>query len=250
MALRFGFDSEAMTTTTNTTKKLLGAAAFSLVLAGGGVAGALLGSPVSSGAQEATQEDAAPDDEVGFRHHRGEQLEVAAEALGMSVEDLRAALAGGQTIAEIAADRDVDLDTVIDALVAQATEDIRERVTAMVNGEPPLHHGPRPFHVALATAAESIGITEGELRSSLRSGESIASVAEANGVAVDTVIADLVAEAEARIDEKVADGTLTEERAAELKAGLEERITTLVNHEGGVRGPGHHGRRGPGGPGH
>ena len=34
--------------------KLIGAAAFSLALAGGGVAGAMFGSPLSSGAQEQT----------------------------------------------------------------------------------------------------------------------------------------------------------------------------------------------------
>ena len=39
-----------------TNRKLLGAAAFSLALAGGGVAGALLGTPNLSGAQDGTDE--------------------------------------------------------------------------------------------------------------------------------------------------------------------------------------------------
>ena len=39
----------------------------------------------------------------------------------------------------------------------------------------------------------------------------------------------MVADATAHIDQKVADGDITEERAAEIKANLEERITTRVN---------------------
>jgi hypothetical protein len=60
-------------------------------------------------------------------------------------------------------------------------------------------------------------------------------------VDAQTVIDALVAEASARLDEKVADGDLTQAEADERKADLEERITNLVNAErpeGGFRGPG------------
>jgi polyhydroxyalkanoate synthesis regulator phasin len=51
---------------------------------------------------------------------RGASLEVAAEALGVTEADLRTALEDGKTIAEVAADKGVDKQKVIDALVADA----------------------------------------------------------------------------------------------------------------------------------
>lgn len=86
-------------------------------------------------------------------------------------------------------------------------------------------------------AAAAIGIDQAELREALDSGQSIADVAEANGVAVQEVI-DAMVEAETEhISEKVAEGRLTQEEADEKLAELETRITDRVNgavenHEG------------------
>jgi hypothetical protein len=96
-------------------------------------------------------------------------------------------------------------------------------------------------------AAEAIGVSEDDLRSALADGQSIADVAEANGVEVQAVIDALVADANADLDEAVADGDLTEEQATDIRENLVDRITAFVNGEHpfvGGRGP-----RGPGGPG-
>lgn len=45
-------------------------------------------------------------------------MEAAAEAIGISQNDLREALRSGKSIAEVAADSDVPVQTVIDAVVA------------------------------------------------------------------------------------------------------------------------------------
>jgi uncharacterized protein YidB (DUF937 family) len=242
------------------TKKLIGAAAFTVALAGGGVAGALLGVPGVSGAQDAGTSTTTADDEAhaggfGFAvHHErgGPHLDAAAEALGMTADELRAELEDGSTIADVAAEKGVDVNTVIDAIVAAVTEDVREHVTDLVNGELPEppdgpgfgfgHRGGFAFHAGLDTAAEAIGITEDELRAGLEDGQTIAEVAEANGVDVQTVIDALVAEATARIDEEVAEGDLDQETADEIKADLAEHLTDFVNHDGPrferhVRGP-------------
>lgn len=233
-----------------TNRKLLGAAAFSLALAGGGAAGALLGTPSLSSAQddgqettETTSEDAA---RRGPREHRGEGLATAAEALGISEDELRTALEGGQSIAQVAEAEGVDLQTVIDALVADATTRLEEaitnlpdRMTELVNREGlPDRGGPggpggphRGRGPGLEAAAEAIGITTDELRTGLQDGSSIADVAAANDVDVQTVIDALVTEATTHLDEAVADGRLTEEEATERKADLEERITAHVNGE-------------------
>jgi hypothetical protein len=87
----------------------------------------------------------------------------------------------------------------------------------------------------LGAGAEYLGLTEEELRERLRDGDTLAEVAEAEGKSVDGLVAALVAEATAKIDEAVENERLTEERATELKEGLEERTRDLV--EGELRGP-------------
>jgi uncharacterized protein YidB (DUF937 family) len=184
-----------------------------------------------------------------FGHHRFgtpyEGISAAADALGMSASDLRAALRDGKTIADVAEERGVDLQTVIDAMVADATErideraaeakeDLPERISDLVNGEVPDHPGPGPrggIRAGLDAAAEALGISVDDLRSALRDDQTIADVAEERGVDVQTVIDAMVAEATERIDQAVADGDLDADRAAEIKEDLPERLTDLVNGE-------------------
>ena len=66
----------------------------------------------------------------GMGRAGGIALDTAANALGMSADDLRTALRDGQTIAQIAQSKGVDVQTVIDALVAEAKTRLDERVTA------------------------------------------------------------------------------------------------------------------------
>jgi polyhydroxyalkanoate synthesis regulator phasin len=105
-------------------------------------------------------------------------------------------------------------------------------------------HGPgRPL--ALHTAADALGLTEGELREALQAdGTSLADVAEAQDVDVDTLVRALVDGQEERIAEAVEDGRLTQEEADERLADLEERVTDLVNSDDLPRGGPGWGRHG------
>jgi len=150
-------------------RKLVGAAAFALALAGGGVVGAALGTPSVSGAQDGTTE--TTDDTTGDADRRGpwerrhDRLATAAEALGISEEALLEALQDGQSIAQVAEAEGVEVQTVIDALVAAATERLEEleanlpdHMTELVNREglPERHHhrGHRPHAMADAAAED------------------------------------------------------------------------------------------------
>ena len=229
-------------------RKLLGAAAFSLALAGGGAAGAILGTPNLTLAQDAESggddtTDAAPDGVRG-PHGPGAHLEAAAEAIGISEDDLLAALQEGQSIAQVAEANGVDVQAVVDAMVAAATErleaaidELPDHMAEVVEREGLPDRGPGGpgrghFGAGLDAAAEAIGIESEELRSALRDGSTIAEVAEANGVEAQAVIDALVADAEGAIDEAVSDGRLTEDRAAEIKANLPDRIAAMVDGEG------------------
>lgn len=238
-------------------RKILGAAAFSLALAGGGVAGAMLGTPSLSLAQSSSSTSTTADsagaaahgDGFGRHERRGEGLAAAAAALGMTEAELKTGLAGGKSIADVATEQGVDVQTVIDALVAHATARLVEieaalpdRMTELVNRTGWGDH--RPRHVVkegLEKAAAVIGITTRELLTELEAGKTIADVAGAHDVDVQDVIDALVADATARIDQAVAHGKIDSARGDELKANLVERVTAMVNGEG--PGP----RGGPGG---
>jgi polyhydroxyalkanoate synthesis regulator phasin len=102
-------------------------------------------------------------------------------------------------------------------------------------------HGPGR-RLALDTATETLGMTEDELRTALREdGASLASVAEAQGVAVDDLVAALAQAAREHVAEEVAEGDLTQEEADQRLADLEERITERVTSTDlpGPRGGGH-----------
>ncbi|MGZ8735268.1 MAG: hypothetical protein ACXW1M_08780, partial [Acidimicrobiia bacterium] len=59
---------------------------------------------------------------------RGPGLDAAATALGIDADALRVELRSGKTIAEVAADRGVDVQTVIDAIVAEMQSHLAEAV--------------------------------------------------------------------------------------------------------------------------
>ncbi|KQV26531.1 hypothetical protein [Yonghaparkia sp. Root332] len=103
--------------------------------------------------------------------------------------------------------------------------------------------GDRSEHrgAAIAIILETLGITVDELRDAREEGLTLAELAEAQGVDVDTLVDALVAAAEEHIAEHVADGDLTQEEADERLAEFEERITDRVTGEAPERGDGDRG---------
>jgi hypothetical protein len=126
-------------------------------------------------------------------------------------------------------------------LTEEQGDELKERIDS---GDTPLlfggfgHRGGlgHPGHFGDFDAASTyLGLTESELHEELEDGKTLAEIAEAEGKSVDGLIDAMVAAAEEKIDEAVADGRLTEERASDLKQDLEQRITDLVNAEPGER---------------
>ncbi|NNF53155.1 MAG: hypothetical protein HKN03_01805 [Acidimicrobiales bacterium] len=105
-------------------------------------------------------------------------------------------------------------------------------------------HGFRAGESEVVT--ELLGLTEAEIRTEIQAGNTLAEVAEAQGVPTQTLIDALVTEHQEHLDQAVTDGRLTEEEAAERSADLEERVTARVNGELEGRGRPGHGRRGAG----
>lgn len=254
------------------TKVLLTSVAIAGALGAGALAGFVLGVPGLSSAQTpAASASPAPGPKSGphvrpglsgpAARLKGAFLDTAAKALGITTADLQQDLKNGQSIADVAKAKSVDLQTVITALTneattridaavkagkltdAQATKakaNLTNRISALVNRTPQLKPpaGVTPTVMpalglggaaSLDAAANALGISTAELQQDLKSGQSIAAVATAKGVDVQSVITALTNDANSRIDAAVKAGKLTDAQAAKLKNALATRITALVN---------------------
>jgi hypothetical protein len=138
-------------------------------IAGAGLAGFGLTSALAQTSDETpsdqsdttTTDDSARPDGVGCQGGPG--LDAMAEAIGIDVEDLRAALQDGQTPAEVAEDNGVSRADLVDAVVASINEhldqaveegrlteeeaderraDAEDNANAIVDGERPEGFGP------------------------------------------------------------------------------------------------------------
>jgi DNA-binding phage protein len=249
-----------------TKRKIIAAAALSAAVATGGIVGATLGTPSISGAQDnstttepSTDGTTTPDEgaaaDEGFRRGRGGHglgggiaLDTAAETLGITEDELRTALDEGKTLAEIAEEQGVERQALIDALVAagearldEAKAALPERMAEAVDRtfEGRGDRGDR-FPIlskGLTVAAETLGMTEDELRTALREDDkTLAQVAEEQGVERQVLVDALVADANARLAEKVADGSITQEQADRRAETLTEAVERMIDGEGFGRG--------------
>ena len=206
-----------------------GAVAVATIVVGLGAAGALAASRAFSPSEEskAVIEDAAT------------QLGVQPDALSDALKEA--------------------LKNRIDAAVeagrlteAQASE-LKERIDSedsvpLFNGPGFRGHGLGHFgHFGNVTAAAAyLDLTEVELREQLEE-KTLAQIAKDEGKSVVGLIGALVNAAGKAIDQAVAEGRLTQERAAELKSALDERIESFVNAEFAGHGRGFHRGFGAGG---
>jgi hypothetical protein len=104
-----------------------------------------------------------------------------------------------------------------------------------------LAQGPKagPQRGAVKAAATYIGVSLQQLRTELRGGGSLASIALAHGKTVDGLEAAIVADAKTHLDKAVADGKLTAAAAALRLQKLQQRVAQLVMRTGAPNGKKH-----------
>src|SRR5262249_10146994 len=93
---------------------------------------------------------------------------------------------------------------------------------------PSTHFG-AGFGAGLDAVAKALGITTDELKTDLAKGMSIADIAKSKNLDVNKGIDQLVADANAKIDEAVKNGKLPQDLANKLKDGIRSAITAFVN---------------------
>jgi hypothetical protein len=198
-------------------RKRLAALGLTAGLLGGGAAGFVLGAPNISGAQSTT-DGTATTTAPGTAAAPAAPADWTAEALAPLVAD--------GTITQAQA------DAVVAALAAARPD--------------PGPRGGLHMLVELDTAASAIGIEPDALREALASGQTLAEVAEANGVEPQVVVDALVASARSHLADDVASGDKTQAEADQILADVESHITDVVNGTAPVGPP--NGGPGRGGP--
>lgn len=120
------------------------------------------------------------------------------------------------------------------------------------------HHGPGmrggpamggTKQAMLDAAAKTLNITTDELLTQLRSGQTLAQLAQAHGTTEQAVTSAALAAAKSQLDQAVANGTLTQAQADAIYAQLQQQGAQLLTPRGhGFGGHGFGDRGWPGGP--
>jgi hypothetical protein len=193
------------------------------------------------------------------------QLAPAASYLGVAPAQLESDLASGKTLAQVAdATSGKSAAGLIEALVAErrqklalAAANVTKRVTAEVNrvgvpatragdsralkkGVAPRRDGQRLFAAPTRlgfVAASYLGVSAAQLQSDLKSGQTLAEVADAtSGKSAAGLIQSLGAARQARINAAVASGKLAASKASAIDSKLMRRMTIIANRPFGKRG--------------
>lgn len=202
---------------------------------------------------------------LGGRDHfggHGLSLATIAKALNMSETDLQTALQGGKTVADVAKAKGVDLNTIVNALVAEQQTNLQQAVTAgrltqaqadaqlaqLKTDLPTRLSQPFPAQThefggiggvgSLTTIAKTLGISESELTTALQSGQSVADVAAAKNVDLNKIVDQLVAEQTTNLTQAVSARRLTQQQADQMLATLKANLPHLLSLKYGFGGPG------------
>jgi uncharacterized protein (DUF433 family) len=206
-------------------------------------------------------------------------LDIVAEKLGLERDELVEQLKDGKTVAELADEKGVALDDIVDAIVEGAAErlaeavadgkltqeeadaklaEMRDRLVDQLSqpfepGDghpgPGGKHGPGRGHrgAMLDIVAEKLGLERDALLEQLEGGKTVAELADEQGVALEDIVDAILEPVAERLAQAVADGRMTQDEAdeklAKMRANLIERMSEPF--EPGDGGPG----RGPGGGG-
>lgn len=208
---------------------------------------------------------------------RGASLTTIATALSMTETDLQSALQSGKTVAALATEKGVALQTIVDALIAEQKTLLQQAVTegrltqaqadarlAALQSELPTRLstaftpgmrgdgrgmlGRFGLGASLTTVATTLGVSESDLLTALQAGKSVADVAAEKNVDLATVSAAIVAEQNTKLQQAVSAGQLTQAQADQQLALLQANLPHLLSLKGGMEagfgGPRGHGRFG------
>ncbi len=244
-------------------QRVIATGALIAAVTAGAVGGALIGVPSLSGATNLSAASSSttvpgPGSHFGMGFARGAAgsavFDAAAQALRLTPEQLRQKLSDGKTtIADVAKDEKVDINTVIAAMDA-ASHDRNSKIVNQPWPQAAFGGGFGPgsmfkprldapmLGASFDALAKALNMSAADLQADLAKGMSIKDIAQAQKVDLQTVINTLVTNATTRINDAVKNKKITQQQADKLIANLKTRITNMVNN--GFRGFGFGGMRG------
>lgn len=186
----------------------------------------------------------------------GQGSEAIAQALGLTVEELRAQLRDGVTLADLAEEKGVALQELRDAAQAEAKANVLERLGQALEkdnvteafrnwfqrgvdaGYVLTFQGARLDNPMIAAAAEALKMTPEQVELEMWAGRTLAQLAERAGVELADVQASIEAAqkaaAIARIEQAVKDGRLSSEKGEWMIEGVESDFGAMGRM--GIRG--------------
>lgn len=109
-------------------------------------------------------------------------------------------------------------DAIVQAFKDAGGKDGRKILASVVKG-------------LMKASADYLGLPPGQLRQQLAAGKTLGQIADATpGKSRDGLIAALTTDVNAKIDQLVANGTITADRATAIKAKVPDRLAKLVDH--------------------
>lgn len=194
-------------------------------LVGGGAAGFVLGVPGISGAASSDQAAivvAQTDTDTGTDADPETDVETPPRPEpGVHMRETLQELVDAGTISAEQA------DAVVEHLGSQIAERRGDRGHGRRGGS----FGRAGAFGAATALTDVLGMEPEELREAVRSGSTIAEIAETNGIPVEDVVAAMVAEATERLDAAVESGRVDSDIASDKAEMIEERVTAHVNGE-------------------
>jgi lambda repressor-like predicted transcriptional regulator len=196
-------------------------------------------------------------------------LSIAAEKLGVTPDELIAELQAGKSIADVAQEKNVSVETIVEAVLTSRSDRMSQMVTSgqmtqeqadamlaqmkthlteQINvqglpqgrggffGRPGGHEGMGGMmggrggeNPLVAVAADKLGVTPQELFTELQAGKSIADVAKEKNIALDTIVEAALAARTDRLNKLVADGQLTQPEVDNRLSNLRVDIVDWLN---------------------
>jgi hypothetical protein len=177
-----------------------------------------------------------------------------ADATGLEPADVVSALREGHTLNDILAEHGADPQVVIDAVTAEVTEELTQAVTdgriteerkatVLENLPDALDRAlnfvlPTPIrdraqerfeNTLVGVLAEMAGVEPGELLRDALTPPSLAEIAASYGLDPDAIITETETRITVEINQRVADGEMSQEDAAEILDGLHDRLVERFN---------------------
>jgi hypothetical protein len=118
---------------------------------------------------------------------------------------------------------------ITDAQETSLLSTLTTQITDLINNGPPVPPAAKPASL-LQTASTYLGVSVSDLQTDLQGGQTLASVATAQGKTAAGLISALVAVAQTSLDAQVTAGTITQAQENTILANVTTQLTNFVNN--------------------